>query len=112
MVDPARAGVHELTIVMSSPDGSELHRAPVTVELTGIELPLLDIVSGHWMHLDALADHYGVEVFSEEHWTLVERFMASAAEMGATSLLAPVWTPPADTAVGANRTVVQLMIIT
>lgn len=110
--DPAHAGVHELTIVLSAPDGSELHRTPVSVELTGIELPPLDIVSSHWMHLDSLADHYGVEVFSEEHWTIVERFMASAAEMGATSLLAPVWTPPLDTAVGTYRTVVQLIDIT
>ncbi|RZT16735.1 uncharacterized protein DUF4091 [Kribbella sp. VKM Ac-2569] len=110
--DPARAGVHELTVVVSAPDGSELHRAAVAVEITGIELPPLDIVSGHWMHLDSLADHYGVEVFSEEHWTIVERFMASAVEMGATSLLAPVWTPPLDTAVGTYRTVVQLIDIT
>ena len=110
--DPARAGVLDLTIVVSAPDGSELHRTPVSVELTGIELPPLDIVSGHWMHLDSLADHYGIEVFSEEHWTIVERFMASAAEMGATSLLAPVWTPPLDTAVGTYRTVVQLIDIT
>ncbi|GAA3104492.1 hypothetical protein JOF29_003625 [Kribbella aluminosa] len=110
--DPARAGVHEFEIVMLAPDGAELHRVPVSVELTGIELPPLDIVSSHWMHLDALADHYGVEVFGEEHWAIVERFMASAVEMGATSLLAPVWTPPLDTAVGSYRTVVQLIDIT
>jgi hypothetical protein len=110
--DPERAGVHELTVVLSKADGTELHRAQVTVELTGIELPPLDIVSSHWMHADALADHYGVEVFSEEHWSLIERFMASAAEMGATSLLTPVWTPPLDTAVGSYRTVVQLIDIT
>ncbi|TDW21973.1 DUF4091 domain-containing protein [Kribbella kalugense] len=110
--DPKQAGVHELTIVITAPDGSELHREPVSVELTGIELPPLDIVSGHWMHLDSLADHYRVEVFSEEHWALVDRFIAAAAEMGATSLLAPVWTPPLDTAVGSYRTVVQLIEIT
>ncbi|MFF0267623.1 DUF4091 domain-containing protein [Kribbella sp. NPDC004536] len=110
--DPARAGVHEVTVVIDAPDGSELHRVSVGVEITGIELPPLDIVSSHWMHLDALADHYGVEVFGEEHWALVERFMASAVEMGATSLLAPVWTPPLDTAVGTYRTVVQLVDIT
>ncbi|MFI5731993.1 DUF4091 domain-containing protein [Kribbella sp. NPDC051587] len=110
--EPARAGSHDLTVVLSSLDGSELHRQPVTVELTGVELPPLDIVSSHWMHLDSLADHYGVDVFSEEHWTLVDRFMASAAEMGATSLLTPTWTPPLDTAVGSYRTVVQLIDIT
>ncbi|NUR95045.1 MAG: DUF4091 domain-containing protein [Kribbellaceae bacterium] len=110
--DPARAGDHEVTVVVSAPDGSELHRVSVGVEITGIELPPLDIVSSHWMHLDALADHYGVEVFSEEHWTLIERFMESAVEMGATSLLAPVWTPPLDTAVGTYRTVVQLVDVT
>lgn len=110
--DPEQAGVHELTVVLSAADGTELHREQITVELTGIELPPLDIVSSHWMHADALADHYGVEVFSEEHWGLIERFMASAAGMGATSLLAPVWTPPLDTAVGSYRTVVQLIEIT
>ncbi|TDD49110.1 DUF4091 domain-containing protein [Kribbella antibiotica] len=109
--DPARADAHELTVVLSSA-GTELYRQAVTVELTGVELPPLDIVSSHWMHVDALADHYGVPVFSAEHWSLIDRFMASAAEMGATSLLTPVWTPPLDTAVDSYRTVVQLIDIT
>lgn len=109
--DPSRAGVHTLTVVATGSDDAELFRADVVVEITGVELPPLDIVTTNWMHLDALSSHYQVPVFSEEHWELVDRFMASAAQMGVNSLLTPVWTPPLDTAVGTYREVVQLVDI-
>jgi len=110
--DPNRAGEHHLLITATTADGDEVFRQVVTVSITGVTLPPLGIVSSHWMHLDSLADHYQVPVFSEQHWDLIDRFMASAAQLGANSLLTPVWTPPLDTAVGSYRSTVQLVDIT
>lgn len=74
-------------------------------------LPELGIVHTEWLHTDALADHYGVEVFSPEHWRIVEAFLAESRGIGMNAVLTPVWTPPLDTAVGHYRTAVQLVDI-
>ncbi|GAB3608930.1 DUF4091 domain-containing protein [Humibacter ginsengiterrae] len=107
--DEARAGIHTLAVVVRDGEGRELYRDDVTVTVLPLRLPELDIVNSHWLHADAIADHYRVPVFGEEHWELLERFVASASGMGVNSLLAPVWTPPLDTGVGHYRTPVQLV---
>ena len=107
--DEAEAGLHSVTVVITDADGSERFKRDIVVTVLPMRLPALDIVNSHWLHADAIADHYGVAVFGEEHWRLLDRFVASAAEMGVNSLLAPVWTPPLDTAVGHYRTPAQLV---
>lgn len=81
----------------------------VSVEASSLRLPELDIVNTQWIHFDAIADHYGYEVFSELHWTSIQRFVEKATFLGINSLLTPVWTPPLDTAVGKTRRAVQLV---
>jgi hypothetical protein len=107
--DEAGAGARTATIVVTDGDARELFRHDVTIDVLPFRLPELDIVNSHWLHADALADHYGVTVLSEEHWALLDRFIASAAEMGVNSILTPVWTPPLDTEAGHYRTPVQLV---
>lgn len=108
--DAAEAGIHRLGIRVLA-DGVEIHRDQLVVEVLAGPAPALELTNSHWLHADALADHYGVEVFSPAHWELIDRFLAKAAEMGANSVLTPVWTPPLDTAVDQYRTPVQLVDI-
>ncbi|MBQ8210602.1 MAG: DUF4091 domain-containing protein [Clostridia bacterium] len=63
----------------------------------------------HWFHTDCLASHYGVEVFSEEYWRIVENFMREAVNHGINMILTPLFTPPLDTEVGGERPTVQLV---
>ena len=63
----------------------------------------------HWFHTDCLASHYGVEIFSEEHWRIIENFMKYAVENGINIILTPLFTPPLDTEVGGERPTVQLV---
>ncbi|MBQ6018915.1 MAG: DUF4091 domain-containing protein [Clostridia bacterium] len=63
----------------------------------------------HWFHSDCLADRYGVEVFSEEYWRIVENFVRCAVKHGVNMILTPLFTPPLDTEVGGERTTVQLV---
>lgn len=63
----------------------------------------------HWFHTDCLATHYNVEIFSEEHWSIIENYMKYAVERGINMILTPLFTPPLDTAIGGERPTVQLV---
>ena len=103
------AGEHELGIAVRDADGNTIFSTHLCVTVVPADAPELAIVNAHWFHCDGLASHYGVGVFSEEHWSIIDAFMGSAARMGANSLLTPTWTPPLDTAVGGTRLPTQLI---
>ncbi len=101
---------------------------PITVTLAGdFDQPMTDTLSltvlpallppqkcsfTNWFHYDCLASHYGVEIFSERHWEIVENFVKAAVRLGANTLLTPIFTPPLDTVVGGERPTVQLVDVT
>ncbi|MGC0144230.1 DUF4091 domain-containing protein [Pseudactinotalea sp. Z1732] len=95
--------------IVRESDSQVLYQVDVPVQVHPVDLPALDIINTHWLHADCLADYYGVEAFSAEHWERLEAFIGAAARMRVTSLLTPTWTPPLDTAVGGTRTPVQLV---
>lgn len=110
--DPAHAGQRSIGVTVAGAGGATLFEGRVEVTVHPYVLPPLDIVSTHWLHADGLAQYYDVDVFGEEHWRILEQFIAKLAEMGATSVLTPTWTPPLDTAVGHYRLPTQLIDIT
>lgn len=62
-----------------------------------------------WLHPDLLAEYYGVEMWSEAHWDLLEAFIAPMRGWGIDTLLTPLLTPSLDVAPGASRDVCQLV---
>jgi hypothetical protein len=106
--DDAPAG--PLTVTTTVTAGEEVvGRHDLEVTVVDQVLPDLGIVNTHWFHCDGLATQYGLEVWSEQHWEVIGRFMAAAAEVGINSVLTPVWTPSLDTAVGHYRRTTQLV---
>lgn len=83
----------------------------ITQELTVYEvmLPEQTLLHTEWFHGDCLAQYYGVEVFSEEHWRIVGNFITAAAKRGCNMILTPQFTPPLDTAKGYERKTIQLV---
>lgn len=79
------------------------------IEVTPQTAPPTPIRHIAWLHSDGLSHYYDTPVGSDLYWTAIENQIASAAEMGVTAVLTPVWTPPLDTAVGTYRTNVQLL---
>lgn len=86
----------------------------VTASITIYEelLPKQKIIHTEWMHADCLADYYGVPVFSEEHWNIIENFFHEYVKRGCNMMLTPLFTPALDTAVGGERTTIQLVDVT
>jgi hypothetical protein len=86
--------------------------ARFTVEVIDAALPPQKLIRSEWFHCDCVYSFYKVGCWSEEHWTLLEKYFANAAGHGINMLLTPLWTPPLDTAVNGERPTVQLLGIT
>ena len=75
-------------------------------------LPEQELIHTEWFHTDCLASYYHVPALGEEHFRIIDNFIASAVSHGVNMLLTPVFTPPLDTQIGGERPTVQLVGIT
>lgn len=98
-----------ISLTAEGEDEKETAKVSVTCEVLNAVLPKLSVPHTEWFHADCLANYYHVDVFSEDHWRIVENFVKKAAKRGQNMLLTPVFTPPLDTAVGGERRTVQLV---
>lgn len=86
-------------------------QACVDVRVCDVELPEQKLKFTQWFHNDCIATVHKVDIFSEEHWALIEKYIALATRHGMNMLLTPVLTPALDTEVGCERPTVQLVKI-
>lgn len=117
-----------LWVTVEVPEGTPAGEYPINVkfsytfeaqEYTREEAMILDVVATEipkqstmftqWFYNDCIANVHNVEIYSEAHWSLIEKYLAMAAEMGINFILTPVITPPLDTAVGISRPCTQLV---
>lgn len=101
------SGEYEIKIKLKTEKSED--EVSVKAEIADAVFGKQEIICTHWFHSDCLATHYGVEIFSEEYWRIVESFMKTAREHGVNFILTPLFTPPLDTEVGGERPTVQLV---
>lgn len=104
-----RVGEHPIRVVLESANGEPLAICNHLLRVIPARLPPQELVCTQWFHADCLATYYRTGVFSEEHWALIEAYVADAVKHGVTMILTPLFTPPLDTAVGGERPTVQLV---
>ncbi len=83
----------------------------VMLHVKNAVMPAQTLIYTRWFYLDCIANIHHVPIFSEEHWTLIERYLEKACDMGVNMMLLSVHTPPLDTEVGTARPCVQLVDI-
>lgn len=105
-------GDYEAAFTCRSASGECLWSQPFSLHVCSLPLPAQKLIHTEWFHADCLADYYGLDVFSEAHWQVIEQQIACAADHGVNMILTPVLTPALDTAIGGERTTVQLVDIT
>ena len=104
-------GAYPLQIALRSSDG-QIHPFPIVqIQILPGALPAQKLIHTKWFHCDGLSQYYHTEVFSEEHWKIIENFIRTAAEGGINMILMPVHTPPLDTRPGGERLTTQLVQI-
>ena len=77
--EDAEGGDHDITIVFAGTDGTEYVRTRLTLHVVPAVLPKQKVLHTEWFYPDCLADYYGCDVFSEEHWKIIGNFMRTAA---------------------------------
>lgn len=87
------------------------YNIPMDIEVINATLPKEQIMFTQWFYADCIATAHNVEIYSNAHWDLIDKYMALAGELGINMLLTPVITPPLDTEVGLKRPCVQLVKI-
>ena len=105
----AAGGDRKVDLVFTGTDGQALAREGITIHIVPKALPKQRIIHTEWFHPDCLADYYGCEVFSEEHWRIMENFLRKAVRRGVNMILTPIFTLALDTLIGRERTTVQLV---
>ncbi len=70
--------------------------ASVEIEIIDAILPEQELLFTQWFHSDCLANYYGVEKWSDEHFRIIENFAKTAKENGINMILTPLITPPLD----------------
>ena len=83
-----------------------------TVEVLDATLGNQRLLYTNWFHCDCLADTYNVEMFSDEHFEIIESFAKAAADTGMNMILLPAFTPPLDTSINGERQTAQLVKVT
>ena len=105
------AGIYPVKVVFRR-QGEIAASVETEIQVIDAVIPAMTTPHTEWFHSDCLANYYGVEVFSEDYWRIVENFVRTAVKRRCTMLLTPIFTPPLDTAVGGERRTVQLVDVT
>ncbi len=105
-------GIYPVQVELHNADGSVSGSVTAEIKIIGAILPGLHIKHTEWFHGDCLADYYRVEACSDEHFHIMENFIKAAAKRDINMILVPQFTPPLDTAVGGERTTMQLVEVT
>lgn len=105
--DTLPAGTHHIRATLLRKD-APWGTAEMELQVLPLRLPPQEMKYLISVHADCIAQYYGQEVFSEEHWAMLEKFIRISAEYGSNMLVPPIFTPPVDTQVGGERLTVQL----
>lgn len=81
------------------------------LEVIPATMPEQKLIYTRWFYADCIAVQHNVEIYSEAHWELIEKYIAAASDLGINMILVPTHTPPLDTAIGTTRPCVQLIDI-
>ncbi len=108
------AGTYPITVRFINIDNESevLGEVTTTVEIIDAELPEQELIFTQWFYPDCLQQYYGTEMYSEQHWKIVEDFMRHARKYGQNMILTPLLSPELDTYIGGYRPSTQLVDIT
>lgn len=107
--EECEAGDYPVRISFELDSGEKLAEELFTLSVIPAQLPKQNLIHTQWFHTDSIMEYYGVEVFSEDYWLWVEKYIETAVNHGINMILTPLFTPPLDTEIGSERPTVQLV---
>lgn len=78
-----KPGKYKIAVVFySSRENTEIGRSELSLEIKNARITAEAPLYTCWLHCDCLADIYKTEMFSDEHFRIIESFAKKAAETG------------------------------
>lgn len=102
-------GIHDIKVIFKVEGKTELAQEVFKLEVIPVKLPAQKLIHTEWFHVDCLATEYNVEVFSEKHWEMIDKYVETMVNHGINMIYTPLFTPPLDTEIGSERPTVQLV---
>lgn len=102
-------GIYPIHFRFTDESGRQLGLESFRLEAIAAKLPEQQFIHTEWFYLDCLATWYDVEVFSEEHWKIIESYLSNYVEYGMNMIYTPLFTPPLELLPGHERPTVQLI---
>lgn len=106
------AGIHPIRFTFETVQGQHLGGETFMLEVIPCLLPKQELLHTEWFQADCIATYYQVDILSEEHWQLMDKFIQTAVKNGVNMILTPIFTPPLDTRIGGERPTMQLVDVT
>ena len=88
---------------------SLIEEETIKIKVIDEMLPPHDVYYTNWFHVDCVCDTFGVKLYSNAFYKIFDEYIKNMTCHRQTTLLLPAFTPPLDTAIGAERMNVQLV---
>lgn len=109
--DDANGGEEVITVEMTGEDKRVESSSSFSLVVAESVLSKQKLINTQWFHGDCLANYYGDDVFSENHWKRLKEQFENCTAHGMNMILTPIFTPPLDTKIGEERETIQLVDI-
>ena len=93
-------------------DGAPIATESISIDVLPVKLPEQKLLHTQWFYCDCLAGYYGVPVWSEKHWEIIENFARVAVRRGRNVLYTPLLTPALNVLPPFERVPSQLVGVT
>lgn len=106
------AGEYDINITLTSlPNLSVIAKETLKIKVIDELLPMQTHYYTNWFHVDCVCDMFGVKPYSGAFYKIFDNYIKNMTRHRQNTLLLPAFTPPLDTAIGAERMNVQLVEI-
>lgn len=99
----------EFTIEICDGKNNVLCKNSITIFPQNIKIHSLLQKVSDWIHIDCICDAHCVKPYSQNFYSVFDKYLGLAVGMGVNTMFVPIITPPIDTDMNAERTNVQLI---
>lgn len=84
------AGDYDIKITFENRAFNIKKSKTMKIHVVDAVLPNQEILYTQWIHPNAMADYYGIKMFSEKYWDMLEKFIKCAKNNGVNMIFIPL----------------------
>lgn len=90
------AGDYDIKITFENKAFNIKKSKTMKIHIVDAVLPNQEILYTQWIHPNAMADYYGIKMFSEKYWDMLEKFIKCAKDNGVNMIFIPLFSDSVD----------------